>query len=160
MTRRNWKRIQPTSLRNALELCKDYARERKNLSVERIADQMGLSDHWTIYKWLQNGRIPANLIRPFEAACGIDYVTRWLAASAGRLLIDIPTGRGVTAEDILSLHSVMNAAATQILDFYEKTPRPDANDVLAAIQGAMQTLAWHRCNVEKHLQPELDFQED
>ena len=159
MTRRNWKRIQPTSLRNALELCKDHAKERHNLSVERIAESMGLTDHWTVYKWIQTGRIPANMIRPYETACGIDYVTRWLAASSGRLLIDIPTGRGVTAEDILSLHSVMNAAATQILDFYEKTPRPDVADVLAAIQEAMQTLAWHRGNVEKRDQPELDFQE-
>ena len=159
MTRRNWKRIQPTSLRNALELCKDHAKERHNLSVERIAESMGLTDHWTVYKWIQTGRIPANMIRPYEAACGIDYVTRWLAASSGRLLIDIPTGRGVTAEDILGLHSVMNAAATQILDFYEKTPRPEVANVLAAIQEAMQTLAWHRGNVEKHAQPELDFQE-
>ena len=54
----------------------------------------------------------------------------------------------------------MNAAATQILDFYEKTPRPDVADVLSAIQEAMQTLAWHRGNVEKHAQPELDFQEE
>ncbi len=66
----------------------------------------------------------------------------------------------MTAEDILSLHSVMNAAATQILDFYEKTPKPDVADVLSAIQEAMQTLAWHRGNVEKHAQPELDFQEE
>ena len=98
-------------------------------------------------------------VGPYEAACGIDFVTRWLAASSGRLLIDIPTGRGVTAEDILSLHSVMNAAATQILDFYEKTPRPAVADVMSAIQEAMQTLAWHRGNVEKRDQPELDFQE-
>jgi hypothetical protein len=120
---------------------------------------MGLTDHWTLYKWFQNGRMPLNLVRPFEAACGIDFVTRWQAASSGRLLIDIPTGRGVTAEDILSLHLVMNAAAKQILDFYEKSPRPDVADVMSAIQEAMQTLAWHRTNVEKHAQPELDFQE-
>lgn len=33
MTRRNWKRIRPHSLRYALELCKEHARERRNLSV-------------------------------------------------------------------------------------------------------------------------------
>ena len=48
--RRNWKRLQPTSLRNALELCKEHARERLNRSVERIADEMGITDHWTVYK--------------------------------------------------------------------------------------------------------------
>ncbi|AOE92049.1 hypothetical protein LBM341_03799 (plasmid) [Ralstonia solanacearum] len=59
VTRRNWKRIRPTSLRHALELCKDYAKERHNLSVERIAESMGLADHWTLYKWFQNGRMQA-----------------------------------------------------------------------------------------------------
>ncbi len=39
--RRQWRRIQPISLRNALELCKDHARERLNRSVERVADEMG-----------------------------------------------------------------------------------------------------------------------
>ena len=71
MTRRNWKRIRPHSLRYALELCKEHARERRNLSVERIAELMGLADHWALYKWFQSGRIPANLIRPFEHVCGI-----------------------------------------------------------------------------------------
>lgn len=50
MSRRNWKHIQPTSLRQALELCKDHAKERHNLSVERIAERMGLADHWALYK--------------------------------------------------------------------------------------------------------------
>ena len=41
MSRRNWKRVQPGNLRDALRLCKDFALERKNLSVERIADLTG-----------------------------------------------------------------------------------------------------------------------
>ena len=53
---------------------------------------MGLDDHWTLYKWISNARMPAVCIRSYETACGIDYATRWLAASANRLLIDIPTG--------------------------------------------------------------------
>ena len=158
MSRRNWKRIQPTSLRHALELCKDHAKERNNLSVERIAERMGLTDHWTVYKWIQTGRIPANMIRPYEVACGIDYVTRWLAASSGRLLIDIPTGRNASAADMQALQELLNTAVGQLLQFYGgKSP---AADTLAAIQQAMEGLAWHRRNVEKHSQPELDFQEE
>ena len=38
MTRRNWKRIRPTSAIEALRLCKDFAQAEKNLSIERIAD--------------------------------------------------------------------------------------------------------------------------
>ena len=157
MSRRNWKRIQPTSLRNALELCKDHAKERHNLSVERIAESMGLTDHCTVYKWIQTGRIPANMIRPYETACGIDYVTRWLAASSGRLLIDIPTGRKADAADMQALQELLNTAVGQLLQFYGG--KAEAGDTLAAIQQAMEGLAWHRGNVQKHAQPELDFEE-
>ncbi|HGM5017881.1 TPA: hypothetical protein ACKPYW_002282 [Pseudomonas aeruginosa] len=61
MKRRNWKNAQPTNLRQALEWCKDHGRERRRLSVERIAEQMGLPDHSALYKWLANGRMPAVL---------------------------------------------------------------------------------------------------
>ncbi|MHA6913023.1 hypothetical protein ACQUJO_07795 [Ralstonia pseudosolanacearum] len=157
MTRRNWKRIRPTSLRHALELCKDYAKERHNLSVERISESMGLADHWTLYKWFQNGRMPVNLVRPFESACGIDFVTRWQTASAGKLLIDTPTGRQADATDMQSLQELLNTAVGQLLQFYGG--KAEAADTLAAIQQAMEGLAWHRGNVEKHSQPEFDFQE-
>ena len=50
---RNWKRIQPSSLRDALRLCKDHALEKKNYSVERIADLMGITAD-LLYKWLAN----------------------------------------------------------------------------------------------------------
>lgn len=158
MKRRNWKRIQPTSLRQALELCKDHARERLNLSVELIADRMGVTDHWTLYKWIQKGSIPANMIRPYELACGVDFVTRWLVASAGRLLIDTPTGRDVNAHDIHALQELLNQAVGQILQFYSK--KVEADEVLAAIQQGMEALAWHKANVERHQQPEFEFEKE
>jgi hypothetical protein len=158
MIRRNWKRIQPTSLRQALELCKDHARERLNLSVESIAERMGLTDHWTLYKWFQSGRIPANMIRPFEMACGIDFVTRWLAASAGKLLIEVPTGRAATPTDIQALQELLNTAIGQLLQFH--SGKADAASALASIQQGMEGLAWHKGNVEKHMQPEFEFKEE
>jgi len=155
MSKRNWKRIQPTSLRQALELCKDHARERLNLSVELIADRMGVTDHWTLYKWIQKGSIPANMIRPYEIACGVDYITRWMAASAGRLLIDVPSGRDANAHDIQALQELLNHAVGQILKFHSE--KVAADEALAAIQQGMEALAWHKVNVEKHQQPELNF---
>lgn len=155
MSRRNWKHIQPTSLRQALELCKDHAKERHNLSVERIAERMGLADHWTLYKWFQNGRMPLNLVRPFESACGIDFVTRWQTASAGKLLIDMPSGRNCDAADIQTLQETLNTAVGHLLQFY--SGKSEAADTLVVVQKAMEGLAWHRGNVEKHAQPELDL---
>lgn len=155
MTGRNWKRTQPTSLRHALELCKEHARERLNKSVERIADDMGLADHWSLYKWFQNGRMPLNLVRPFEMACGIDFVTRWMAASSGRLLVEVPTGRSLTHNDIVELHNNFGAALKLLTDFYAKPGDPTAT--AAALTSHMEHVAWHRANVATHQNPELEF---
>ena len=78
----------------------EFAREKHNRSVDRIADLMGLANKWVLYKWLESGRMPAILIRPFEAACGIDLVTRYIGHSANKMLIEIPTGRKVTSTDL------------------------------------------------------------
>lgn len=154
MSRQNWKRIQPNSLRDALRLCKDHALEKKNYSVERIADLMGITAD-LLYKWLANGRMPASAIPAYELITGINFVTRWLASSTGHLMIPIPTGRNASAEDMHALQELLNDATGQLLQFYNNKAAPAA--VLAAIQQGMEGLAWHKGNVEKHLQPELQF---
>ena len=155
MTRRNWKALQPSSLRNALELCKDHARDVLNKSVEGIAADMGLADHWSLYKWLQNGRMPVNLVRPFEIACGIDFVTRWQAASSGRLLVEIPTGRKLNHNDIVELHTNFGTALKLLTEFYAKPGDPAAT--LAALTSHMEHVAWHRQNVAQHANPQLEL---
>lgn len=155
MTRRNWKRTQPTSLRQAIELCKEFAREKHNLSVERIAQRMGEADHWTLYKWMQNGRMPAVAIPAYEAACGIDFITRWLASRDGKLLIEIPTGRGLTGADINELQGVLHCAVGALIEFYQH--KKGATETLAEITTALSGLAWHKGNVEQHEHPQLDL---
>ncbi|OXS19843.1 hypothetical protein CGU37_22250 [Pseudomonas fluorescens] len=156
MNRRRWKNVRPTSLRHALELCKDFAIDVHNKSVQRIADEMGLPDHWALYKWLQTGRMPANLIRPYERVCNCDYVTRWIAASAGRLTIEMPTGRNCTAQDTQVLQELLTTAAGKLLAFYAKNS--EADETLAAIQAAMEGLAWHRGNVSQTQHPQLELE--
>jgi hypothetical protein len=155
--RRNWKRIQPNSLRDALRLCKDHALEKKNYSVERIADLMGITSD-LLYKWLANGRMPLSSLPAYEHICGINFATRWLAASTGHLIIPAPTGRNASAQDMQTLQEVLHAAAGQLLLFYSGKAEADA--VLASIQQGMEGLAWHKGNVEKHLQPEFEFTEE
>lgn len=153
---RNWKRLQPTSLRNALELCKDHGREKLNKSVEKIAEEMGLTDHWTLYKWFQNGRIPANLIRPYEAACGIDFVTRWIAASSGRLLVEVATGRNLNHADIVAMHEHFAGTVKLLTSFYA-APGTAPAETIAAITKHMEHMAWHRSNVVQHANPQLEL---
>ena len=154
--KRNWKKVRPTSLLHALELCTDHARETRNRSVERIAEHMSEKTHHTIYKYLESGSMPLIKLRNFEDVCGANFVTRWLAMSAGLLVIEIPTGRSADSHDVMALQETLNDAVGALLAFYSgKAP---AEDVLARITAGMEGLAFHRENVRKHDQPELDFQ--
>ncbi|MBH03997.1 MAG: hypothetical protein CMP08_07720 [Xanthomonadales bacterium] len=155
MTGTRWKRVRPTSIPHAMELCIQHAKARHNRSVDSIADLMGQPNKWSIYKWVESGRIPTVLIRPFEAACGISFVTQYLAASDHKLLIDMPTGKAASASDINALQSTFTAAVQQLLLFADG--QHDHEATLAAIDAAMTDLASHRANVERYDQPELDF---
>lgn len=150
---RFWKlRISP-SLQEAMGECTAYALEAHNRSIEQISDLMGLDSHWTLRKYISEVRLPARLIRNFEHACGIDLVTRYLASSANRVCIQIPTGRTPGAHDITDLQRALNDAAGHLIDFY--AGEKSAEDAIASVMAGMSELAWHRANVKKHEQPEL-----
>lgn len=153
--RRNWKALRACSLPQAMELCLTYARETHNLGVERIADRMGLASHWVIYKWMEEGGMPARYIRAFEHACGATYVTRYIAASAHMLVIDLPTGRRAQAADIQALQEACTAAVGAVLAF--AAGRQQADDTHAALTVALERLAAERAEVERYTTPELPF---
>lgn len=152
-----WKRLQPTSLRHGMELCKAHALAVHNRSVERIAEQMGLPDHWALYKWLQNGRMPACLIRPYESACGVDYITRWVAASASKMLIDLPSGRATREADMVELNSGFAQALQLLTNFYQAGAGADPAPTLEALRNHLQQVAWHHANVTQYSTPQLEF---
>lgn len=157
MTPRQWKRVQPSTLRDALKLCQQHGKERHNRGIEGIAALMGLEDHWALYKWIANGRMPAVMIPAFEQVCGINLVSRWLAASSGKVLIDVPTGRSSNPQDIQSLQAVLHEATGALMAFYSDDQ--EASATLAAIQAGLEELAWHRGNVQQHAQPQLELGE-
>jgi hypothetical protein len=156
MTRRNWKRVHPISMVEALRLCKDFAQEKRNLSIERIADRMGVT-HDSLYKWLASGRLPVILIPSFEHTCGCHFASEWLAASAGRLVVAMPNGRSATQADMVELNSCFASALQLLTDFYAAPASADATETLAALTSHLSQVAWHRANVSQHATPELDF---
>jgi len=158
MSKRAWNKLRPTSLREGMELCIEYARAKHNRSVDHIADLMGVQSKWTIYKWLQSGRLPASLIRPFEHATGATYVTQYIGASAHRLLIPIPKGRSATGQEMQDLQAAMTEATGQLLQYHRG--EAGAEEALSAIDRAMCGLAFQRTNVEQDQQPSLDLEED
>jgi hypothetical protein len=158
MARRNWKRVAPTSLRHAMELCLEYGREKRNLSVDRVADLMGLANKWVIYKWLESGKLPANLIRPFEHATGATFMTQYIATSAHKLLVDIPTGKPAKDDDVLALQTSFNESVNLLARFYRG--EVSAEETKAVLDKTMGEIAGHRENVNKSLAPELGLFEE
>lgn len=156
MTRRNWKRVSPTSLIEALRLCKEYAAERSNLSIERIADRMGVT-HDSLYKWLATGRLPAITLPAYELACGCSFASTWLATSAGKLVIDMPTGRTATPSDLMQLNTGWAAALELLTAFHANPHKANADDTLAALKEHLTQVAHQHANIAKASAPEFDF---
>lgn len=155
MPSRRWNKARATSVRHAIELLIDHARLKRNLSVERIADVMGLPSHWIIYKWMETGKLPAIQIRNFETTCGAQFLTQYLATSAGSLLIPLPKGKTPATLDINELQMACGQAVQHLIKFAQDDETAD--DTLHALTEAMEQLAWHRANVDTHQTPALDF---
>lgn len=151
-TKAAWKRLQPTSLREAFRHCKEYAREFRRLTVPAIAELMGETED-TLYKWLSSGRMPAVMIPVYENVCGIDYVTQYLALRSHKLLIDIPAGKCASAMDVAELQGVMARGMSLLISHYQDGN--DIEEVVSALTQIMGGVAYHRENVQR--QPELDL---
>ena len=153
--RKSWKAVQAYSLLNAFELCLEFARDQRNRSVQQVAELMGLPSHWTLYKWLESGKMPVSLIRPFEHACGCTFVSDWVGLQAGKLVIDMPKARKVNERDIQQLQNNFSQATGLLIDFYNGLA--GADETLAAITATLVELAGHRANVSQSESPELDL---
>lgn len=157
MTAARWKHLRATSLVHALRLCKEYAQARRNLSVERIADRMGVT-HDSLYKWLATGRMPAILIPAFEQACGCHYASTWYAVSAGKLVIDMPTGKRTGQADLLQVNSSWAQALQLLTAFYAAPTEADPEATLAALRLHLEQVAYHHANVSAYQEPQLEFE--
>lgn len=157
MPSRNWKHP-PQSLQQALEACLNHARSKHRQSIERIAADMGLANHWNLYKWIESGRLPAVLIRPFELACRCNYVTRFLAHASHHLVIDIPTGKLPALNDLQTLQIASNEAMGALINF--ASGKIDAAVVIDTVTEALEHFAYQRENVRHAQQPELELDND
>ena len=156
MTGKNWNRIQPTNLAHAMELCIEFAKANDPLfSVDRLAESLGQQNKWIIYKWMAEGRLPACFIKPWEQRCGINFITRYLVYSEGNLFLKVSPGKKPKHKDINNLQIASSQTLTLLMQFYDG--KTTGEETLGALTDVMQSLAWHRNNVGKAVQPEFDF---
>lgn len=156
MSRRDWKRERATSATHAMRLCKEFAQERRQLSVERIADRMGAT-HDSLYKWLATGRMPLIVIPAYELVCGVNFVSVWLASTGGKLVIDMPTGRKAGAADVMELNTSCAKALPLLTAFYADPATTDVDATLAALREHLELAAFHHRNVAQYQAPQLEF---
>lgn len=152
MSRANSKRV-PTSLKAAFEQDKAQGIQR-GLSVERQAELHAVSAS-RMYKWMEDTDLPANRLAAWFHHTHGRAVIRYLAAQAGGLYVQVPTGRTPSPIEMTELQQVLADTTGALLRFYGG--QADADTTLGAVQQAMEALAYHRGNVEKHAQPELEF---
>lgn len=156
MSRRNWKTWVPRSPVESIRGCVEAARDQRNRSTDRLSfDYLALNNGSSLYKWQADGRLPLSLILPLEHACGYPLITRYLAAAHGKLLVDIPTGRSSSAEDMQRLQQVLHEAAGALMAFYAGSQ--NTQQTLDAIRAGLESLAWHHGNVQQHDHPQLDL---
>lgn len=144
-----------TSPRAAFEQDKRTAIDKHRRGMERIAELMNNMRVSTLYDWIEELRMPVSALASWEHATGGSAVMRYLASQGGRMLIDIPRGKPHGAADVQGLQSVTHAAIGALIAFGEG--QAEADQTMAALLHAMQALAWHRENVRKNSQPELDL---
>ena len=144
----------PHSLVKALALTKEHGKEKKNQSVQRIADRLGINED-LLYKWICNGTMPAKAIIAFEESCGINFVTQYLAHSQGYLLVKAPTGRKAEHKDLNQLQLYMAQVAAKIIEANEgDCSAQDATDYIKVL---MQDLAFQQKNVAVTQCPQTTF---
>lgn len=146
----------PATLRAAFEADKAHALSRHRRGVERIAELMTVPPH-VLYKWLETGRMPAACLPGWEHATGGTAVIQYLAGQGHRLLIEIPHGRPVVANDVAGLQRITHDAIGSLLAFSEG--KASADQTMGALLAAMGALAYHRENVRKAAAPELDLED-
>ncbi|MHD0644871.1 hypothetical protein ACYPKM_04540 [Pseudomonas aeruginosa] len=136
---------------NAMKRCAKEAKQHRQMSAERIADALGVSV-WCLYKWLETGRMPINVISAYERACGSHYVTEALAKASQAVVVDYPDGRRPTAEEFYAFQGKLIAATGILIDLEAGSASPEEADEI--VWTAIQALMWQMLNVRALADPQ------
>ena len=146
----------PTSLRAAFDADKAHALKHRRLSIERLAELLGTTPA-TLYKWIETDAMPCRALIAWQHLTGAGHVVRYLASREGGVVVQIPHGRPPEADDINALQRTLNDAVGALLEFI--AGHSDREQCMAALATGLEALAWHRENVRKADQPELEFEQ-
>ncbi|MCL2297792.1 MAG: hypothetical protein FWC35_05950 [Proteobacteria bacterium] len=133
-------------------MCVDHAADKLRRPPKMLADLMGVPLS-TVYRWLADGSMPLNRLRQFEAFCCCSYISEYLCVAGGRIVIDVPVGRGASVKTLAEAQANFAQAFSTLAKFYEG--RATAEETVEALSITLSDLAYQRQNVIKHAEPEL-----
>lgn len=144
----------PSSLDEAIDRQLEAA-NKLGLPPKRMADLMGIEVK-TYYRWLAESSMPLNRVRQFEAFCRASFVSEYLCMAHGnRVVIAIPSGRKASPSDLADMQATVTAAIAKLMRFCQD--RTGAAETVAELTVALSQMAYHRENVLKVAEPELDM---
>ena len=127
---------------------------RHRASVERMAELQAVTPA-LLYKWLEQETMPVNRLAGWFHMTGGTALIRFLSAQAGGVFVPVPTGRRLSHEDFHALQQVLNEAVGALLAF--SAGKLGRDECLGALAAGLEGLSWHRENVARSAQPELEF---
>lgn len=140
-------------LMEAIERCIEHARDAHYLTIEGIAAKMGLvgGARWAFYKWLQEGRIPANRINEFESVCHHTAVTRFLARASGQIAAPLLSPETLPQTDLGAAQVALARSMARVTEsVHGALPRADA---VRALSDAIEVLHALRHKLAGRAQP-------
>lgn len=154
LRKRSWKSRKAQSLSEAMELCIEFAGEKRR-PVKVLAELMGV-ELKTLYRWLADTSMPINRTRQFEEFCGASFISDYLCMAHGnKVVVDIPMGKKADVTDLAELQVVFADALTRLVRFYQHGEAVD--ETVVALTKTLSQLAYQRSNVLKVGQPELEL---
>lgn len=154
MRNRRWKSVRPASLSEAFELCIEFAAEHRR-PVKVLADLLGVEVK-TLYRWLAETSMPLNRVRQFETFCGASFVSEYLCLAHGnKVVVEIPTGKKAGVVEVAQVQANAAAAMALLARFY--VDGLGAEETLSAMTSTLSEFAYHRQNVMKTWEPELEL---
>lgn len=122
----------------ALNSCVTHAAEHYGLSITDIAAHMQVSK-WTLFKWIDSGRMPLLEIANFENACHARFVTRYMAE---RAVLTKPLGVDEPMQTLAATHKVVADALAHTANLLDG--KGEQRQTIKAIDAAMEALANQR----------------